>query len=39
VDLIDFVLEAKIAGYATGGEGNEIDFEDGSKGFVSFSHG
>lgn len=31
--LIDFLLEAKVAGYATGGEEGEIEFKDGSKGF------
>lgn len=33
MDLLEFILEAKVSGYATGGEGNEIKFEDGSKGF------
>ncbi len=33
MNLIDFLLKAKTAGYATGGEGNEIDFEDGARGF------
>ena len=31
--LIDFIIKAKLTGYASGGEGQEIEFDDGSKGF------
>jgi len=31
--LIDFIIKAKLSGYASGGEGQELKFEDGSKGF------
>lgn len=31
--LIDFIIKAKLSGYASGGEGQEIEFDDGSKGF------
>ena len=37
--LIDFILKAKIAGYATGGEGNKRKFDDGSVGFEIVSDG
>lgn len=33
IDFVDFLIKAKLAGYATGGEGQELIFEDGSKGF------
>ncbi len=33
MELIDFIIAAKLDGYATGGEGKEISFEDGYKGF------
>ena len=39
MELIDFVIEAKIAGYASGGEGEESAFEDNAKGFVYESNG
>ena len=39
MELIDFVIEAKIAGYAAGGEGQESAFEDNAKGFVYESSG
>ena len=31
--LVDFIIKAKVAGYATGGESQELRFDDGSKGF------
>ena len=34
MELIDFVIKAKLSGYATGGESRELKFEDGSSGFV-----
>lgn len=37
--LLDFILQAKVAGYASGGEGFEKAFEDGSKGFEFTGHG
>ena len=39
LDLLDFILKAKLAGYATGGEGNELAFTDGFKGFEFCSSG
>lgn len=36
--LIDFVIKAKLAGYAGGGEGLEKDFSDGFRGFELKSH-
>ncbi len=33
MNFIEFLIAAKISGYATGGEGNELKFDDGSKGF------
>jgi hypothetical protein len=33
MDLVDFIIRAKIAGYATGGEKQELKFNDGSIGF------
>lgn len=32
--LVEFIIKAKIAGYATGGENEELSFDDGSKGFT-----
>ncbi len=37
--LIDFILKAKLSGYAGGGEGQEIKFDDGSVGFEFESEG
>lgn len=37
--LIDFIVKAKLSGYAGGGEGQEIKFDDGSKGFELTSDG
>ncbi|MCD4744484.1 MAG: DUF5680 domain-containing protein [Desulfobacteraceae bacterium] len=37
--LIDFILKVKLAGYATGGEGLEKKFDDGSIGFEIISDG
>ena len=31
--LLDFILQGKISGYASGGEGRERTFDDGSRGF------
>ena len=39
MELIDFILQGKISGYASGGEGREKNFEDGSRGFESSAHG
>lgn len=36
--LVDFIIKAKIAGYATGGENEQLSFDDGSKGFA-YSYG
>lgn len=33
MELLEFIIEAKLAGYATGGEGNELELESGFKGF------
>ena len=33
MELIDFILEAKISGYATGGGGNLVTLDDGMKSF------
>lgn len=37
--LIDFILKAKLFGYASGGEGQEKIFDDGSVGFEILSDG
>ncbi|MEA3434889.1 MAG: DUF5680 domain-containing protein [Thermodesulfobacteriota bacterium] len=37
--LIDFILKAKLSGYASGGEGQEKKFDDGSIGFEIVSDG
>jgi hypothetical protein len=37
--LVDFIIKAKTAGYATGGEDKELKFNDGSKGFTFSSDG
>ena len=37
--LIDCILKAKISGYASGGEGQERKFDDGSVGFEIVSDG
>ena len=34
MELIDFVIAAKKAGYASGGEAQETLFEDDAKGFI-----
>jgi len=39
MDLIDFIIEAKLSGYARGGDGQEIKFNDGSIGFEIKSDG
>ncbi len=39
MDLIDFIVKAKLSGYASGGEGQELKFDDGSKGFQMVSDG
>lgn len=39
MSLIDFIVKAKIAGYATGGENQELKFDDGSIGFEYESDG
>lgn len=39
MDLIDFIIKAKIKGYATGGETQELKFDDGSIGFKYASDG
>jgi hypothetical protein len=33
ITLLDFILHGKISGYASGGEGQEKTFDDGSRGF------
>ena len=37
--LNDFILQCKISGYASGGEGQEKTFDDGSRGFEFTGHG
>ena len=37
--LIDFILKSKLSGYASGGEGQEKKFDDGSIGFEIVSDG
>ncbi len=37
--LIDFIIKAKLSGYASGGEGQEKKFDDGSLGFELVSNG
>ena len=37
--LLDFILQGKISGYASGGEGQEKTFADGSRGFEFSGHG
>ena len=37
--LIEFILKAKMSGYASGGEGQEKKFDDGSVGFEIASDG
>lgn len=37
--LIEFILKAKLSGYASGGEGQERKFDDGSVGFEIVSDG
>lgn len=37
--LIDFIIKAKSSGYASGGEGQEKKFDDGSLGFEMVSDG
>lgn len=39
MELIDFIIKAKLSGYATGGESQEQKFEDGSLGFVFENEG
>jgi hypothetical protein len=39
MELLDFILQGKISGYATGGEGQEKKYDDGSRGFESTGHG
>jgi hypothetical protein len=37
--LLDFILQGKVSGYASGGEGQEQIFDDGSRGFEYVAHG
>ncbi|MBU2629708.1 MAG: hypothetical protein KKE61_13905, partial [Proteobacteria bacterium] len=37
--LIDFIIKAKLSGYASGGEGQEKKFDDGYLGFELMSDG
>lgn len=37
--LVDFIVKAKLSGYASDTEGQEVYFEDGSKGFELTSDG
>jgi hypothetical protein len=39
VALVDFIIKAKLSGYATGGEGQERKFDDGSLGFQFMANG
>ena len=39
MNLLDFILESKNLGYASGGEGQEKTFDDGSRGFEFTRHG
>ena len=36
--LIDFILKARLAGYPSGGEDQEMKFDDGSVGFEIISY-
>ena len=37
--LIDFILKAKLSGYASGGEGQERKYDDGAVGFEIVARG
>ena len=37
--LLEFILQGKISGYASSGEGREKTFDDGSRGFEYTGHG
>ena len=37
--LLEFILQGKISGYASGGEGQEKTFDDGSRGFEFTGYG
>ncbi len=39
MELIEFIIKAKLSGYATGGESREKTFDDGSCGFEFESNG
>jgi len=39
MDLVVFIIKAKISGYASGGEGRERNFDDGSRGFEFEANG
>jgi hypothetical protein len=39
MELVDFIIAAKIGGYASGSEALATSFEDGAKGFVFESNG
>ncbi len=39
MELIEFIIKAKLSGYATGGESREKTFDDGSRGFEFESGG
>ena len=39
MQLLDFILQGKVTGYAAGGEGQEKTFPDGSRGFEFCGHG
>lgn len=39
MQLLDFILQGKVSGYASGGEGQEKTFADGSRGFEFIGSG
>ena len=39
MQLLDFILQGKVSGYASGGEGQEKTFDDGSRGFEFIGYG
>ncbi len=39
VTLLDFILQCKLSGYASGGESQEKTFDDGSQGFETIGDG
>ncbi len=38
MELVNFIIATKIAGYASGDEAQETAFEDNAKGFIDAQH-